>query len=321
MVIVGNGRYEIPDNFAYTLQHVYINPENGKIGLSQMGIDFIGQIKQIVFLKKDKIEKGKPFVSFELENGMLTLKSPVSGEIKNINSDVLKYWPNDMYNSGVLLEVTPTNLEADLEDLIKDEKIEEWAKREAVLVARNVFNYKIIEIGDSTVGKTAIKVRFTDNYFKKDLKSTLGVDFGVKEVQFHYVREDPTLGLDRITAKMNVWDTGGQEIYGSLRKMYYKEAAGCLVVYDVTNPESFENIPRWINELYDNVGTIPALLVGNKIDLERKVRRAKAEKFAKEKGYLYVETSAKTGENVSLAFKELAIMIYESREKKYNVLV
>ncbi|MHA1377858.1 MAG: GTP-binding protein [Candidatus Helarchaeota archaeon] len=321
MVIVGDGRYDMPEDLAYTLQHVYINPANGKIGLSKMGIDFIGNAKQIEFLKHDKVEKGKPFSSIELDNGMLTLNSPVSGEIKEINTNAMNNWPNDTYEKGFLLKVVPYNLENDMDDLIKGNKIEEWARKEAILVAKNIFNYKIIEIGDSTIGKTAIKVRFTDNYFKKDLKSTLGVDFGVKELQFYYAREDPILGLDKITAKMNVWDTGGQEKYGGLRKMYYKEAAGCLVVYDVTNPESFDNIAKWINELYDNVGKIPVLLVGNKIDLERKVLKEDAEKFANEKGYLYAETSAKTGENVNQAFRELAKLIYESREKKYNILI
>ncbi|MFX1450881.1 MAG: GTP-binding protein [Promethearchaeota archaeon] len=317
MVIVGDGRYEIPDNLAYTIQHVYINPENGKIGLDELGIDFIGKAKEIEFLSKDKVEKGKPFASLALENGMVTLNSPVSGNIKELHREALKFWPGQTYNKGCLLTVSPTNLEADLADLVKGDKIEEWAKKEATQVARSVFNYKIIEVGDSTVGKTAIKVRFTDDYFKKDLKSTLGVDFGSKEVHFDYFGEDPMLGVEKITAKLNVWDTGGQEAYGSLRKMYYRESRGCLVVFDVTNAESFDHVPKWVDELYGNVGPIPVLLVGNKIDLvdQRKIPKDKAEKFAKEKGYLYIETSAKTGENVIDAFTKLARLIYETKKK------
>ncbi len=318
MVIVGDGRYEIPDDLAYTIQHVYINPENGKIGLNELGIDFIGNARDIDFIKKDRVEKGKPFAAIESEHGMVTFNSPVTGDIKDLNLDALKYLSENTYEKGYFLIIQPSNLEKDLNDLIKGDKIKEWAEREAMIVARSVFNFKIIETGDSGVGKTAIKVRFTDDYFKKDLKSTLGVDFGVKELQFHYYRTEPMPGVEKITAKMNVWDTGGQEKYGTLRKMYYQEASGCLVVYDVTDPKSFEHIPKWINELYENLGEIPVLLVGNKIDLERKVSQEIAENFSKEKGYLYIETSAKTGENVEKAFKELARIIYKSKEKKHK---
>ncbi|MFX0134961.1 MAG: GTP-binding protein [Candidatus Hodarchaeota archaeon] len=315
MVFVGDGRYNIPDDLAYTIQHVYINSENGKIGLDELGIDFIAKPKEIEFLQRDKVEKGKPFASIAIENGMVTLNSPVSGNIKEINTEALKNL-DQTYDKGYLLIVSPTNLEADLGDLIKGDKIEEWAKKEAQQLARIVFNYKIIEVGDSTVGKTAIKVRFTDDYFKKDLKSTLGVDFGSKEVHFDYFGDHTMLGVEKITAKLNIWDTGGQEAYGGLRKMYYKEARGCLVVFDVTNAESFDHVPKWIDELYGNIGPVPVLLVGNKIDLEdqRKIATDTAKKFAKEKGYLYIETSALTGENVVDAFTKLAKLIYETKK-------
>ncbi|NVM01999.1 MAG: hypothetical protein HWN67_06665 [Candidatus Helarchaeota archaeon] len=225
MVVVGDGRYKIPDDLAYTIQHVYFNSENGKIGLDELGIDFIARPKEIEFLQKDKVEKGKPFASIAVENGMVTLNSPVSGNIKEINTDALKNL-DQTYDKGFLIIVSPTNLEADLGDLVKGEKIEEWAKKEAQQVARSVFSYKIIEVGDSTVGKTAIKVRFTDDYFKKDLKSTLGVDFGSKEVHFDYFGDDPMLGVEKITAKLNVWDTGGQEAYGVFVKCIIKKPEG-----------------------------------------------------------------------------------------------
>ena len=125
-------------------------------------------------------------------------------------------------------------------------------------------------------------------------------------IQFHYYRSEPLPGVEKITAKMNVWDTGGQEKYGTLRKMYYQEASGCLVVYDVTDPESFEHIPKWIDELYENLGKIPVLLVGNKIDLERAQARDQAEAFAKSIQARYLETSALSGEGVSALFEVLA---------------
>ena len=139
MVVVGDGRYEIPEDFAYTIQHVYINPENGRIGLNELGIDFIGKPLDLDFLKEDKVEKGKPFASIELEHGMVTLKSPVSGDIKDLNPDAIKYWPNAVYKKGYFMTIIPSNLEADLEDLIRGEKIKEWARKEAVFWALPFF--------------------------------------------------------------------------------------------------------------------------------------------------------------------------------------
>ena len=80
---------------------------------------------------------------------------------------------------------------------------------------------------------------------------------------------------------MNVWDAAGQEYYDKIRGMYYKDANGCILVYDVNNPESFKNLNKWVDELEENLGRkVPTLLVGNKTDLERKIRREEAVEYA-----------------------------------------
>ena len=93
--------------------------------------------------------------------------------------------------------------------------------------------------------------------------------------------------------------------------MYYRNANGALLVYDVSNQASFDHLPDWIEELENMTGPIPTILVGNKIDLPRVVTREMGEKFAKEHKFLFIETSAKSGDNVDKAFERLALEIYK----------
>ena len=121
-------------------------------------------------------------------------------------------------------------------------------------------------------------------------------------------------GTYRFTARMNVWDTAGQESYNRTRGMYYRDTKGCLMCYDVNNRRSFENLAYWVTELEENRGKVPVLLVGNKIDLERKVTRQEGLDFAKMKGYLFVECSAKTGDGVQDMFQKLGVEIFKIEE-------
>lgn len=272
--------------------------------------------KEIKILVDKEVKIGEPIAAIATEIGITTLNSPCAGKIKKINDekDLLKKMENDTYEKGFILlldsisEVAP--------DVIKGPDIEKWANEEVKNLLYGYFVYKVVEIGDSTAGKTAIKVRFTDNYFKQDLKSTLGVDFGSKELKCECLSDDPLMSSTyRFTAKINVWDAAGQDHYEKMRPMYYRGAQGTILVYDVTNPISFKNLTKWMTELEENLGAkVPVLMVGNKIDLERKVPREEAEAFAKKNKYLYMETSAKTGENVEEAFKKLAIEIYKNTQ-------
>ena len=221
----------------------------------------------------------------------------------------------DTYTKGFILEfqsideIDPT--------LITGDNIEKWANHEVKSLLRNEYSFKIIEIGDSATGKTAIKVRFTDDYFKQDLKTTLGVDFGSREIIAEYLADDTLFaGVYRFTAKMNVWDAAGQTHYDKIRGMYYRDAKGALLCFDVNNPVSFKNLDKWADDLEENIGKkVPVLLVGNKIDLERRVKYDDAKKYAEKRGFTdYVECSAKTGEGINEAFKKLAIEIYKREE-------
>ena len=165
------------------------------------------------------------------------------------------------------------------------------------------------------MGKTALKVRFTDNYFKKDLKSTLGVDFGAKEIKGEYMSTDILFtGVYRFTAKMNVWDAAGQSVYDKIRSIYYRDAKGAILTYDVNNPVTFKNLDRWVKELEENCGKVPVLLVGNKLDLERKVTREEGVEYAMKHKFMFMESSAKNGEGVEEMFQKLAVEIFKVEE-------
>ena len=154
--------------------------------------------------------------------------------------------------------------------------------------------FRFIIIGDQAVGKSCLSIQFTDHKFRHRHELTIGVEFGSK-----------TIEVKGKTIKIQIWDTAGQENYRSIISSYYKGAAGALLVYDITSHESFEHIESWLKELKDKgSNNICCILVGNKKDLEedRKVTKEEGEKLAKEKGLLFLETSARNDENVQEAF-------------------
>lgn len=172
--------------------------------------------------------------------------------------------------------------------------------------------FKTIIVGDPNVGKTSIALRFSTGTFRERYLFTIGVEFSVKDIE-----------VDGNKVKIQAWDTGGHDKYSYIRPLYYKGSYGALIVYDITNKDSFENLDKWFKEVYDNCeSTIPAILVGNKNDLEeqREVTREEALNYAEEmsKRYNldnipYFETSAKTGENVDDIYFELTrLMIKKS---------
>ncbi|MHA1519050.1 MAG: GTP-binding protein [Promethearchaeota archaeon] len=167
------------------------------------------------------------------------------------------------------------------------------------------FLFKCTILGDGGTGKTAIVVRFSQGFFKENYKMTIGVEFAVKSITVKGSQEHD------YNVKLQVWDVGGQDRFQYVRPLYYKGAMGCIILYDVTNRESFDHIPRWIEEIRKEVGEIPTLMVGNKCDLneQRVVSRKEAEKFAKKLKFLYAESSAKSGSGVGDIFKILALMM------------
>ena len=117
-----------------------------------------------------------------------------------------------------------------------------------------------------------------------------------------------------------MWDTGGQEFVMSLLPFYFSGAAGGVLVYDITNRNSFNSLDYWLKQIRQNAGNIPVVLAGNKIDIadQRKVSLEEAQKFAKDKKLIYLETSAKTGVSVPDLFEGLVMVIMDNEAKRIN---
>ena len=177
---------------------------------------------------------------------------------------------------------------------------------------------QLLIIGDSTVGKTSILSRFANGTFNSNYLATVGLD--------NFTKDEI---IDNKTIRIKIWDTAGQERYKSLTKNFFRNAEGVMLVYDVTNSETYENLKFWLQSIKNNmtpdVGEIPIIIIGNKIDCdEREVIKEEAEEFWKEQGYIYFETSAKTGENIDSTIKYLVKKILNIRagikddDKKIN---
>ncbi|KAF9819814.1 hypothetical protein IEO21_01905 [Rhodonia placenta] len=164
---------------------------------------------------------------------------------------------------------------------------------------------KFIITGDSAVGKSSLLVRLTDQRFLANPDPTLGVEFGSKLI---------TIPEENKVVKLQCWDTAGTESFRSITRSYYRGAAGCLLVYDVTSRQSFVNARSWLADVREHADPhLTCILVGNKIDLctddagpgrrTREVPSEEAEQWAQEEGLLFVEASARSGENVEAAFE------------------
>jgi len=168
---------------------------------------------------------------------------------------------------------------------------------------------KILLIGDSKVGKTCLISRYAIGVFNEDYISTIGFDNRQKE---------EIINNEKVLVK--IFDTAGQERFKSITANYLRNAEGVILVYDLTSTESFENLKFWIESIKNNLGNdepIPIIIIGNKIDLEgaREINKSVAEKFAKDNNYKYFETSAKTGEGVDDAFREIVKQILGRNDK------
>jgi Ras-related protein Rab-5C len=161
-----------------------------------------------------------------------------------------------------------------------------------------VHHFKLVLLGDTAVGKSCLVVRFVRDEFFEFQEPTIGAAFLTQTVQ-----------LDDATVKFEIWDTAGQERYRSLAPMYYRGAAAAIVVYDITNPDSFTGAKSWVKELQRRGDpNVVIALAGNKADLEsrRKVQFEEANSYAEENGILHLETSAKNANNVKALFVEIA---------------
>ncbi|XP_035741865.1 ras-related protein Rab-37-like isoform X3 [Vespa mandarinia] len=161
------------------------------------------------------------------------------------------------------------------------------------------FAHKTILLGDSGVGKTSLLVQFdTGNFQPGNFAATVGIGFTNKIVT-----------VDETRVKLQIWDTAGQERFRSVTHAYYRDAHALLLLYDVTNKTSFDNIRAWLSEIREHANEdVVIMLLGNKSDCgqERMVKTEDGERLAQEYKVPFMETSAKTGLNVELAFLAVA---------------
>tara|TARA_B100001093_G_scaffold319768_1_gene305051 strand:- start:908 stop:1549 length:642 start_codon:yes stop_codon:yes gene_type:complete len=171
--------------------------------------------------------------------------------------------------------------------------------------------FKIIVIGDSSTGKTSLMRKYIDNKFEVIHDLTIGVEFRTKIEKIEYKGKE-------IIVKFHIWDTAGQESFRSIIKSYYRGVAGAIILFDVTDPLTFHNIPSWIKELKFNSDNskLPIVLVGNKTDLyNRKISKKEAEKLAEEYKIPYLENSCKSYTSTSAIFDNLIRQIVKRIHK------
>ena len=159
--------------------------------------------------------------------------------------------------------------------------------------------YKVLLLGDSTVGKTCFLMKYTDKSFQEVHMSTIGLDYRLKTMTLKNGKN----------IKLQIWDTAGQDRFRAITKNYYKGANGIILIYDVTSIQTYENVKNWITQIREEASkNVVIYIAGNKIDMEeeRKVTTEEGQKLADEYGFPFIETSAKSGINIDETFSDLA---------------
>uniref|UniRef100_M4ASF7 small monomeric GTPase n=2 Tax=Xiphophorus maculatus TaxID=8083 RepID=M4ASF7_XIPMA len=172
------------------------------------------------------------------------------------------------------------------------------------------YMFKVLIIGNSSVGKTSFLFRYADDSFTSAFVSTVGIDFKVKTIY----RNDKRV-------KLQIWDTAGQERYRTITTAYYRGAMGFLLMYDITSQESFCAVQDWATQIKTySWDSAQVVLVGNKMDLEddRQVPKADAQRVATELGFQFFEASAKDNINVKQVFDKLVDLICEKMNESVN---
>nr|XP_035937047.1 ras-related protein Rab-8B isoform X1 [Halichoerus grypus] len=198
--------------------------------------------------------------------------------------------------------------------------------------------FKLLLIGDSGVGKTCLLFRFSEDAFNTTFISTIGSwvswlqtgfrqrhrqEMGGEETRRHQGIDFKirTIELDGKKIKLQIWDTAGQERFRTITTAYYRGAMGIMLVYDITNEKSFDNIKNWIRNIEEHASSdVERMILGNKCDMndKRQVSKERGEKLAIDYGIKFLETSAKSSTNVEEAFFTLARDIMTKLNRKMN---
>ena len=166
---------------------------------------------------------------------------------------------------------------------------------------------KLLLLGDSSVGKTSILLKYISNKFDDSSISTVGVDY-----------MDKIIDYNKFKIKLQIWDTSGEEKFRTITKNFYRNADGLLVVFDLTKKESYDHIRIWINEAKENNDKLKTILIGNKLDLkdERIVAIDVAKQFAEKNNLKYIETSAKDGTNINESFQAIIDLLFDGKSSE-----
>merc|ERR1712048_1178334 len=178
------------------------------------------------------------------------------------------------------------------------------------MAANKTYQFKLVLLGETSVGKSSLVLRFVKGQFHEFQESTIGAAFLTQ-----------TVVLDDTTVKFEIWDTAGQERYHSLAPMYYRGAAAAIVAYDITNRDTFQRAKQWVKELQRQGNpNIVIALAGNKVDLssKRKVEAEEAQAYADDNGIMFKETSAKTAHNVNELFVDIAKRLPKNQNSSSN---
>ncbi len=207
------------------------------------------------------------------------------------------------------------HLEFNTKSLLEELKLQEISQQEqeefpAIKIKdRSLIDYqfKIIIVGDPSVGKTSLILRYTNNAFRRNYVPTLGV-----------MVSDKVFKIDESIIQLTLWDIGGQQKFQTMRQHFYKGSDAVFFVFDLTRIESFNNIPKWysdvIEQVKDRSPELKGFIIGNKRDLadQRKITSDMATQLAEQLELKFVETSALLGENVNYAFSTIANHLYKS---------
>ena len=261
-------------------------------------------LKAILVQNKFDLESIRQVSSFEIKEYLENNKSLDNLEISVMNGDNIQE-----LLKKINLAVNESNNELPIN--LVSEAIEKKAK---LINVQGSFSF--ILIGDSTVGKTAFLNRYFKNQFKEIFLSTIGIDKEIKHLK-----------IDKDHYKLTVWDTAGQERFNCLPKTYYQNADGVLLLFDVTNEETFQNASNWMKDVKENTNKvisndsnnqseISLYLIGNKIDKPgRVVDKEKAEEMAKSLGMKYFEVSCKINMNISEVISRMVMDSYMKANK------